>query len=396
MTILKESRLRKEFNASKSLAHHDLHDPATDRSVVRKRAFNHHTYARLLAPLTSESAVTSEVTSEVTSKLRLPTGACRARVLQHKSKQTRILPAPLDADLQSRLNLVLSYLHPTAKRVLLRTHGVWPVEHLEGASAVFIPCDLDVERGRGGFILVDIGAFPLDREIRDRDIPSLYWRTLAGATGGDAPSRADPIFDPTQPTPTDHALRYLLLHELGHALSLYAGEFDLDERGKIRITHTDGFTGLSWKLITTEGKLMQSAPDDGLVQSVIPKVALDTVQWGSVLSVIDDETALLAPGYHLEQRQDPMTRTLYVCAAAANLPVAGFVTPTAARYPTEDYAEMFAHAILADEGKIHPSSRVPVDLPLCKVESLASPYFSPGVEAKRLYMERALGIRPRR
>lgn len=346
------------------------------------------TYARLLAAPVHEPAVSA--------KLRPPEKACKARIRHHTSEQTRILPAPLDPDLQSRLTLLLRYLHPTAKRVLLRTHGVWPVEHLEGASAIFVPCDLDVERGRGGFILVDIGAFPLDREIRDRDVPALYWRTLAGAAGNDAPSASSPRIDGALPTPTDHALRYLLLHELGHALSIYTGEFDLDERGKIRIATDAGFTGLSWKLVTTEGRLVRRSPEERLVQSVIPKVALDTVQWGSVLSVLDEEIALLAPGYQLEQRQDPMTRTLYVCAAASNLPSAGFVTPTAARYPTEDFAEMFAHAILSDEGKIHPSSRVPLDLPLCKVKSLASPYFSEGVEAKRRYVERALGMRSRR
>ena len=344
-------------------------------------------YARLLQP--------SSTNAPAADRLRPPSNQCRERIRRHTSESTEILEAPLGRDLRSRLTLVLNHLHPTAKRVLRRVHGIWPVENLRGASAIFVPCQVDVQAGRGGFILVDLGAFPLDRELRDREVPALYWRTLAGATGRRTGGDESREIDESTPTPTDHAIRYLILHELGHALSMYAGEFDLDERGKTRITHMDGFAGYSWSFVTTEGRLMRRQPADGLVRSVIPKVALDTVQWGSVLSVIDGEAALLAPGYQLEQRQDPMTRTLYVCAAAANLPVAGFVTPTAARYPTEDYAEMFAHAILADEGKIHPTGVVPLELPLCEIQSLSSPYFSESVRAKRRYMERALAITPR-
>jgi hypothetical protein len=56
---------------------------------------------------------------------------------------------------------------------------------------------------------------------------------------------------------------------------------------------------------------------------------------------------------------------------------------------------MFAHAILSDEGKIHPTDTVPVDLPLCEIKRLPSPYFSSSLRAKRRYMERALGVVPR-
>jgi hypothetical protein len=121
-------------------------------------------------------------------------------------------------------------------------------------------------------------------------------------------------------------------------------------------------------------------------------VALDTFQWGSVLSVLDETAALDAPGYVFSRSNTPLARTLYLCAAAANLPAAGFVTPSAARYPTEDYAETFAHAILSDEGKIHPSDQVPVDLPLCQIKSLPAPYFSPAVVPKKRYFERELGL----
>lgn len=345
------------------------------------------TYARLLAPEPDDTPVTH--------RLKPPPPACRDRIRAHTGQATRVLSAPLDPDLSDRLQLVLRYLHPTAKRVLSRTHGIWPVENLQGASAVFVPCDVDVTRGTGGFILVDVGAFPLDREVRDASVPALYWRTLAGATERRAGPYELSELRRSAPTPTDHAIRYLMLHELGHALSLFAGEFDLDVEGKIRVTRMDRFAGYSWKFVTTDGSMLSRDPRE-LVQSVIPRVALDTVQWGSVLSVIDGEAAMIAPGYELERRQDPMTRTLYVCAAAANLPAAGFVTPTAARYPTEDFAEMFAHAILADEGKLHPTSTVPLELPLCDIRSLPSPYFSESVLQKRRYMERALAIRPRR
>jgi hypothetical protein len=342
------------------------------------------TYAKLLAPNATEQPADA--------MLRPPSVQCRQQIRQHVSGSTRILPSPLDTDLRSRLSLILRHLHPAARRVLARTHGIWPVENLKGASAIFVPCDMNAEQGRGGFILVDLGAFPLDRELRDAAVPALYWRTLAGATERPFQPRESSTLDVHSATPTDHAIRYLILHELGHALSLYAGEFDLDARGKIRITRMDGFTGFSWEFVTTEGSMLPQSPNDQLVRSVIPRVALDTVQWGSVLSVIDGEAAMIAPGYQLEGRQDPMTRTLYVCAAAANLPVAGFVTPTAARYPTEDFAEMFAHAILSDEGKIHPTGRVPIELPLCEIKSLPSPYFSEFVQPKRRYIERALGI----
>jgi hypothetical protein len=82
-----------------------------------------------------------------------------------------------------------------------------------------------------------------------------------------------------------------------------------------------------------------------------------------------------------------------VCDAIEKLPRAGFVTPTAARYPTEDFAEMFAHAILADEGKLHEDDMIPIDLPGCDVKSFASPYFSPWTAPKRAYVEDAMGLR---
>ena len=340
------------------------------------------TYARLLS---AESPL-----PPATNKLTPPPASCQQRIRDHA--ETYALPSPLEPALQQRLDTILDRLHPTAHRILNRTHGIWPVRDLRGAAAAFVPCDMNLAEGTGGFVFVDIDAFPLDRDLRDAAVPSLYWRSLAG---GEARARVQRLPDSSWPMTTDPAVRYLVLHELGHALSLYAGEFELDDRVRIRVTRMDGFAGYSWRFVTTEARLLPLSPDDQLVRSVIPRVALDTVQWGSVLSVIDGPASLISPGYQLTERQDPMTRTLYVCAAAANLPLAGFVTPTAARYPTEDYAEMFAHAILSDEGKIHPTDTVPVDLPLCEIKRLPSPYFSSSLRAKRRYMERALGVVPR-
>jgi hypothetical protein len=75
------------------------------------------------------------------------------------------------------------------------------------------------------------------------------------------------------------------------------------------------------------------------------------------------------------------------------LPRAGFVTPTAAAAPTEDYAEMFAHAILADEGRIRPDEGIVLRPQGCfGTEEYASPYFANGVSEKRAYLERMLGL----
>jgi len=312
------------------------------------------------------------------------------------SKDTRMLRAPMSREVGGRVEGIVGSLHPAAKRVLARTHGIWFVENLKGASAVFLPCELDQQEATGGFILVDVGAFPLDEPMRDAMVPARYWRTLAGPTTGRS---VDPYrianLDTSVPTPHDHAMRYLILHELGHALSLLSGEFALEEDMSTRVVSMGGFAGFSWKFVTTEHPEAAGDDDPRLLRAVIPRVALDTFQWGSVLSVLEADSAILAPGYQSSTMQEPMTRALYVCSAAASLPGAGFVTPTAARYPTEDYAETFAHAILADEGKIHPADMVPIDLPLCSVTELPSPYFSEAVLPKRRYIEHALGIHPR-
>jgi hypothetical protein len=343
-------------------------------------------YARALEPVRDPE--------QVSDRIRPPTGACLERARQHMSAETRMLGSPLDRAVADRMDGVIGGLHPAAKRVLHRINGIWFVENLKGASAVFLPCDLDQDEATGGFILVDLGAFPLDEPTRDAMVPARYWRTLAGPTTG---RRVEPYriasLDPSVPTPPDHAVRYLILHELGHALSLFAKEFLLDEDMSTRVARMDGFAGFSWKFVTTERQQDVGEEQGALLRMVIPSVSLDTFQWGSVLSVLDADAAILAPGYTSSTMKEPMTRALYVCSAAASLPGAGFVTPTAARYPTEDYAEMFAHAILADEGKIHPADMVPVDLPLCSVTELPSPYFSEAVLPKRRYMERVLGIR---
>jgi hypothetical protein len=53
---------------------------------------------------------------------------------------------------------------------------------------------------------------------------------------------------------------------------------------------------------------------------------------------------------------------------------------------------MFAHAILADEGTIARDDRIRLHLPHCSAAAIRSPYFSPWLEAKRRYVERALGL----
>lgn len=331
------------------------------------------------------------------AKLVRPRGECLERALQHVTSPSELLPEPLPEPMRSRVRMLLDGLHPVAKQVLARTHGVWVAQNVPDAAAVFLPCDVDAGAATGGFVLIDIGQFPLDTDLRDRDVPPLYWRGLAGGVDATGPLSRAPTYsiralDADVPTPADHAMRYLLLHELGHAYSLLAGEFGLDGRGRMQVTRMDGFVGLSWRMMTTERKYLPLAGRTPTVRAVVPRRALDTYQWGTVLAALDADAALLVPGYALTRKRSAVSRARVVCSVVDKLPQAGFVTPTAARYPTEDFAEMFAHAILADEGKLDPDDRVPINLPGCKVQELAAPYFAPAVLAKRQYVERVLGL----
>jgi hypothetical protein len=329
---------------------------------------------------------------DVRSKIAYPTGDCLARARQYVDDGNELLQVPLSPDTQARVERVLDGLHPIAKQVLARTEGIGFAQNIPDAAAVFLPCDVDQSTGRGGFVLIDIGQFPLDQPLHDAEVPALYWKSLSGPVTS-RPAYRLRTLNKRRATRPDHAMRYLVLHELGHALSLLGGEFELDEQSRIQVSDTHGFVGYSWRLMTTSRRYLPLLGEGPVVQAVVPRSSLDTFEWGSILAALDADAALLAPGYALAQPRSDRARAHDVCEVVEKLPLAGFVTPTAARYPTEDFAEMFAHAILAEEGKISPSDRVRVDLPNCPPRIIAAPYFSPGVDAKRRYIENGLGFR---
>lgn len=327
----------------------------------------------------------------VTSRIAPPTGGCLALARPHLDRGARLLRAPLPEALATRLDAVVDGLHPAAKRVLDRTRGVWLAEGLPRAAAVFLPCEVDLAHGRGGFILVDADQFPLDHPLADVDVPVQYWRSLGGELA--RATRSGPGTQDEHDELTEHAVRYLLLHELGHAHSMLTGEFAVDAGGRLRVTDTARFVGLSWRMMTTDRRFLPLPGTSPTVRTVVPLHALDTYEWGSVLAALDADADLFAPGWALTKPRSSATKHRDVCNVAEKLPQAGFVTPTAARYPTEDYAESFAHAILAHEGKLQPTDRLRVVLPGCTV-TLTSPWHVSWMSAKRRYMRAALGLDP--
>lgn len=334
--------------------------------------------------------------ASIETKLRPPVGACRSRAGEYLGSDGALLAAPLAPALREPTERLLRELHPVARRVLERVHGVWYAEGIEGAAAVFLTCDVDQGAARGGFVLLDAGQFPFDRPLRDAEVPAMYWRALSAEH---AAQEADPLRRPPGSATVavgDHATRYLVLHELGHALSLLAGEFTLDEEQRMQIRDARGFTGYSWSLVTTDAGALPGTSGD-TVRAVVPSRGLLPMTWGTLLDAIGADPDPLVPGYALlrpQRTQAALDRD--VCAGALGLVGAGFVTPTAARYPTEDFAEMFAHAILADEGKLLPEDRIVLAPPGCGVREIASPYFAAAVAAKRAYVEGALGLTARR
>src|SRR5262249_42465869 len=116
-------------------------------------------------------------TATVLDRLTPPRGECLAQARKHVAGPSELLPAPLPADMKARVAAVLEGLHPVARRVLLDTRGIWFAQNIPGAAAVFLPCDVDRATGTGGFVLIDLGQFPLDRPLRDADVPALYWRS---------------------------------------------------------------------------------------------------------------------------------------------------------------------------------------------------------------------------
>jgi hypothetical protein len=307
-----------------------------------------------------------------------------------------LLPAPLPARLRRDAEALLRDLHPVARRVLGRIDGVWYASGIEGAAAVFLTCAVDLDGARGGFVLLDVRQFPFDQPVLDAEVPAIYWRALAGHASPALDER-DPLLRPAGEIlipPRDHAARYLVLHELGHALSLHAGEFGLDAEQRMQVRGPGGFTGLSWEIVTMDARALPAAGETSTISAILPRSGLDLMTWGTILDVIGADPDTLVPGYALARpRRSDAARARHVCAGALGLTAAGFVTPTAARYPTEDFAEMFVHAILADEGKIRAEDSIAVDLPGCGLRELPSPYFSKPVAPKRAYLERALGLR---
>lgn len=268
---------------------------------------------------------------------------------------------------------VLRSLHPVAKQVLRRTTGVWFAYGLPGAAARFVPCDAD---GGVGWVVVDLTFNALFDDSRDLEVPYKYWRLLEGdsevflAPSSLAASR-----------PSHRAVRYVILHELGHAMSLLTGEFSLGSRDQFELDTWDGFSAFSWR---ARGPALHDG--GGLVPSL-----LALTDWRRLRRTLNTSSTWLAPGYRTRGKLE-MQRA---CAVVEALPRAGFVTPTAASSPLEDYAELFAHAILADEGKIHRDDAVRVDLPGCDGYMMRTPYAAPGVAAKRAYIESRLGLGPR-
>ncbi|MCC6552871.1 MAG: hypothetical protein IT372_07600 [Polyangiaceae bacterium] len=340
---------------------------------------------------------TAPSTQDIRAKLAPPEGQCLASAEAYLGERGALMSAPLPPDLQDGMHGILDTLHPVARSVLGRVRGVWLASRIDRAAAVFLTCDVDRAAAAGGFIVIDAGRFPFDRPLRDAEVPLLYWRAIAGD-----PPPALPADDPLLRAPgsivippRDHAARYLVLHEVGHALSLYASEFVLDRQLRMQLRDLKGFAGFSWEIVTTDHDYLPAPGAPGDITAVLPRADLDPNAWGSLLDAVGADPDVLIPGYALSRTLHPRTpaaRDRVVCNATRRLAGAGFVTPTAARYPTEDFAEMFAHAILADEGKLGPSDRIAFDLPGCGTLDLPSPYFSPGVAAKRAYIERALGL----
>jgi hypothetical protein len=160
-------------------------------------------------------------------------------------------------------------------------------------------------------------------------------------------------------------------------MSLLSGEFVLSSAGSFEIgSWDDGFSMFSWRARGSAG--------DG---DVVPTL-LAMSDWRRVRNALDSPSTAIAPGYRKRSRLG-MHRA---CEVVSALPQAGFVTPSAASSPVEDYAELFAHAILADEGKIHNGDTIRVSVPGCDGYLMPTPYAATGVSAKREYMESRLGL----
>src|SRR5262249_6493821 len=142
------------------------------------------------------------------SKIAYPEGDCLVRARQYVGDVKELLRPPLPPNTQARVERVLGGLHPIAKQVLSRTQGIGFAQNIPEAAAVFLPCDVDQKPGRGGFVLIDIGQFPLDQPLRDADVPALYWKSLSGPVSPHPQYRLRTL-NRKRTTRPDHAMRYL-------------------------------------------------------------------------------------------------------------------------------------------------------------------------------------------
>jgi hypothetical protein len=318
-----------------------------------------------------------EVPRDVAATIRPPTADCLLRARQSLEDPSDLVSGPLPPKLHAGYAEVLRSLHPKAKQVLRRTHGVWFARKIPGAAARFVPCVNDGQPS--GLVLVDIQSNPLDADgVRDVEVPTRYWQLLGGS--------ALPVPSPESErhARADHpAVRYVILHELGHALSLLAGEFTLSPGLEFQLPLWDGFYAFSWQARDRSAELDEIGRYGGLIPT-----HLSLRDWMRLRRQLHATATWLAPGYEQPNRLMPSAS----CRVLQELPRAGFVTPTAVSAPTEDYAEIFSHAILAAEGKIHPEDESEVTLPGCAPQTIAAPYFASGVSAKRAYIERQLDL----
>jgi hypothetical protein len=336
-------------------------------------------YAEALAPADGDPG----------ARVRAPSPRCAERAHAAFAGSATLHEAPLPVELRARTVALVQGLHPIAHKVALRLDSIWYAHDIPGAEARFVPCVGD--DGDAGLVVLDAHS-SLPATAKDVDVPRLYWDRLGVTPAGEEPS--------DEPAPPErHGLRYVLLHELGHALSLLAGEFHVDSSGQFDVGRWDGFVGFSWRgtLPRARGRPLHEA--GGLVPT---KLALG--DWRRLRTVLESEPSWLAPGH------DSLTptptgwlaagygaagnhRQAQLCEMVRTLPRAGFVTPTAATAPTEDYAETFAHAILAAEGHLLPEQLVVLTPSGCPSSAWRHPpYFAPGVSAKRAYLERMLGL----
>src|SRR5262245_57613486 len=131
----------------------------------------------------AETLGTQAPPPNVIQKLVPPSGDCLTRARHHVADESDILREPLPIGTRARVERILEGLHPVAKQVLARTSGIWLAENMPGAAAVFLPCSVNRQAATGGFILLDLSEFHLDGQMRDAEVPALYWRSLAGPSG---------------------------------------------------------------------------------------------------------------------------------------------------------------------------------------------------------------------